>query len=352
LLGAVELCALSLPLLTDQPITTQALGTAGFLASLSLVYSAVSFRWERARRAIHESTEPAKYQNMLSSWSFCAAIVLPFRLAALVIVVAAIAEWPARNVIRQAQAYRYLYSTSATLIAAAAAHWCASRPVPLPLMVPAGALAYLALGLAGIVLAMRAIGQRAEAVAFLKPSTHANEMATVGIAIATIALLHSPSPTFAWLSLPATIALQRHAVRTDLRAVKAAASRPMNSEAWLLIAREVIAACPVGAVMRVDTADIAAVSYLARVKAGCDAIGMVGESGLAVLLTDCPGPNADALAIRLRSMLHRQGIAAQVAVAAKPRDGQSLDDLLAVSEAELIARVAANWLAKSDSPEA
>jgi hypothetical protein len=348
----VELCALSLPLLPDQPISTKLWGTAGFLASLSLVYSAVSFRWERARRAIHENTEPAKYQNMLSSWSFSAAIVLPFRLAALVIVVAALAEWPARNVVRQAQAYRYVYSTAATLTAAAAAHWCITRAVPFPLMLPAAVLAYLALGLAGVVLAMRAIGQRTEAIAFLRPTTHANEMATICIAIGTIALLHSPLPAFAWLSLPATIALQRHAVRTDLRAVKAAAARPMNTEAWLLIAHEVIAACPVGAVIRVDTADVAAVSYLARVKAGCDAIGMVGDSGLAVLLTDCPGPNADALAIRLRSMLHRQGIPAQVAVAAKPRDGQSLDDLLAVSEAELIARVAATRLARSDSPEA
>ncbi|HEU5269444.1 MAG TPA: hypothetical protein VFU36_05915, partial [Jatrophihabitans sp.] len=311
---------------------------------------ALSFRWERAHRAIHKCTEPAEYQNMLSSWSFCAAIVLPVKLAACVIIVAAIAEWPARNVIGQAPAYRYVYSTAATLVAAAAAHCCTR--FSLPVAVPTGALAYLALSLTGVVLAMLAVGQRAEAIAFLKPTTHRIEVATISIAIAAIAVLHSPWPAFAWLSLPATIALQRHAVRTDLHAVEDPAARPMNSDAWLLIAREVIAACSVGAVMRVDTADPAAVSYLARVQAGCDAIGMAGDSGLAVLLTECPAPNAEALAVRLRSVLHRQGIPAQVAVAAKPRDGQSLDDLLAVSEAELIARVAATREARSDSPEA
>jgi hypothetical protein len=348
----VEICALALILLFRESITGSSAVTAGFLASLSLGYSATSFRWERARRAIHENAEPARYQNMLSSWTFCAAMVLPFRLAALVITIAAIAEWPARNVIHQARAYRYVYSTAATLIGAAAAHRCATIDLPWPLTVPAGVLAYLTFSLAAIVLAMLAVGQRAEAIGFLRPATHGVEFATVSIAVVTLSLLHSPWPAFAWLSLPATIALQRRTVRTDLRGAEEPGARPMDSDAWLLIAREVIAACPVGAVMRVDTADPAAVNYLARVQAGCDAIGMAGESGLAVLLTECPGPNADALAVRLRSVLHRQGIPAQVAVAAKPRDGQSLDDLLAVSEAELIARVAATRVARSDSPEA
>ena len=69
---------------------------------------------------------------------------------------------------------------------------------------------------------------------------------------------------------------------------------------------------------------------------------MAGQSGLAVLLTQCPSRNADALAERMRAILQAEGVEAQVAVAAKPRDGESLDDLLAVSEAELIARTAAS----------
>src|SRR5581483_4513303 len=113
----------------------------------------------------------------------------------------------------------------------------------------------------------------------------------------------------------------------------------------------VIKACPVGAIMRIRTTDPMAASQLARIKAGCDAIGMTGRSGLAILLTQCPGGNADALAERMRAILHTEGVVAQVAVAAKPRDGQTLDDLLAVSEAELITRMAAQPT-RSDVPEA
>src|SRR6185503_4230971 len=132
---------------------------------------------------------PAAYQNMLSSWTFCAAIVLPFRLAALVIVVTALAEWPARNVIAQSRPYRYVYSTAATLLGAAAANRCTALPVLLA--VPVGAVAYLTLSLAAVLLAMLAVGQRAEAATFVKPTTHLVEFATVSIAIAAIALLHS-----------------------------------------------------------------------------------------------------------------------------------------------------------------
>lgn len=352
LIAVFELCALSVPLFFDEPITPAAVGTASFLASLSLAYSAFSFRWERARRTIHRTTEPAAYQNMLSTWAFCAALVLPVKLTALVIVIAAIAEWPARKIAGQAWPYRFVFSAAAALVGAAVAHWCSQLPLPCQLGTLVGVVAYIGLGQGAVALAMLAVGQRSEVAAFLVPATHRVELATVGIAIAETALLHSPWPAMAWLSLPATIVLQRRAVRSDLRAMDEPGAHPMNQDAWLLIAREVIAACPVGAVMRVDTADPVAVNYLARVQAGCDAIGMVGNSGLAVLLTECPGPNADALAVRLRSVLHRQGIPAQVAVAAKPRDGQSLDDLLAVSEAELIARVAATRVARSDSPEA
>lgn len=352
LIAVLELCALSVPLFFDEPITGVGLGTAAFLTSLSLTYSAFSFRWERARRTIHRAAAPATYQNMLSSWTFCAALVLPMKLAALVIVVAAAAEWPARKIAVQAWAYRYVLSTAAVLVGMAAAHWCSRLPLPWQLGTLVGVAAYVTLCPGAIGLAMLAAGSRAEVAAYLQPKTHRIELSTIAIAIAETGLLHSPWPALAWLSLPAAILLQQQAVRSDLHAMAEPSAHPMNQDAWLLIAREVIAACPVGAVMRVDTADPVAVNYLARVQAGCDAIGMAGNSGLAVLLTECPGPNADALAVRLRSVLHRQGIAAQVAVAAKPRDGQSLDDLLAVSEAELIARVAATRVARSDSPEA
>ncbi|MBV9821800.1 MAG: hypothetical protein JO144_06105, partial [Actinobacteria bacterium] len=95
-----------------------------------------------------------------------------------------------------------------------------------------------------------------------------------------------------------------------------------------------------------------AVSLVARMQVGCDAIGAMGKSGLAILLADCPGTNAESLAIRMRAALAQHGIPALVAVAAKPRDGQTSADLLAVSEAELIARGAASRPSKTLRPEA
>jgi hypothetical protein len=348
------MAALLVPLLLPWHIGRADLTTAFFLGSLSVSYSVLTRRWERARRALHSEVEhaPMPNPNLLASWCFPAAVLLPPALAALVIVIAAAAEWPSRNIGGQARAYRYVYSTAGIVFAALAAHRCSDLAADYGLRLLSAGVAFEVASLAFVVIAILTVGETQGLGIFLKWRIHQIELGTIAIAYAELALLHYSLATLAWLSLPATMALQRHAVKAGLRAAEDPTSRPMNQDAWLLVAREVIAACPVGAVMRVDTTDPAAVNYLARVQAGCDAIGMAGSSGLAVLLTDCPGTNADALAVRLRSVLHRQGISAQVAVAAKPRDGQSLDDLLAVSEAELIARVAATRAARSDSPEA
>jgi hypothetical protein len=351
---AVDIAALLVPLLSPWHIAGADVTITVFLASLSVSYSVLTRRWERARRVLHSDVEqaPIPTPNLLASWCFPAAVLLPPPLAALVIVIAAGAEWPSRNIGGQARPYRYVYSSAGIVFAAIAAHHCSELMAGYGLRLLSAGVAYELASATFVVIAILTVGETQGLSMFRKWRIHQIELGTMAIAFAELALLHYSLSTLAWLSLPATMALQRHAVRAGLRAAEDPAARPMNQEAWLLVAREVIAACPVGAVMRVDTTDPAAVNYLARVQAGCDAIGMVGNSGLAVLLTDCPGTNADALAVRLRAVLHRQGIPAQVAVAAKPRDGQSLDDLLAVSEAELIARVAATRPAKSDSPEA
>ncbi|MFL6162819.1 MAG: hypothetical protein ACJ74U_11390 [Jatrophihabitantaceae bacterium] len=200
-------------------------------------------------------------------------------------------------------------------------------------------------------LAQLATGQRGFR-RFVSWNTHWIEVYTVSVGIGEVALLQAHLQAWIWLSLPAAMVLQRWAVRSDIRAINAPDVRPMAEQAWLAVSREVIRACPVSAIMRIQTADPAAVSYLAKIKAGCDAVGMAGRTGLAILLTQCPSGNADALAERMRAILQTEGIEAQVAVAAKPRDGYSLDDLLAVSEAELITRTAASWPARSELPEA
>jgi hypothetical protein len=137
--------------------------------------------------------------------------------------------------------------------------------------------------------------------------------------------------------LPVALILQRHAVQSRLRQGRDPNVKPMEAGAWLLIARVVVDACHAAAIMRVDTDDPQTAALVAQLQAGCDAIGRC-DGGLAILLADCPGPNADSLANRMRSALRYNGLTAEVAVAAKPRDGNGLADLLAVAEAELIAR--------------
>jgi hypothetical protein len=346
----VDLAAAGTAFSFPTSIQVSDLGTAALLTSLSIVYSRFTVGWERARRALRQEKLPTLYPNLLATWAFAAAALLPLTLAAAVITAAAIAEWPARNIAGQATPYRYVYSTAGAILAATAANSCISLPLPYQLPLVLAAIGYMLVGVAAVALAMVSAGQYQGLSLLLKAETHKLEVLTIALAVAQVQLitLHIP---LAWLSLPAAIVIQRWAVQSDLH-VTDAAIRPMTEGAWLTVAREVVAACPVSAIMRIQTADPAAVSLVARMQVGCDAIGAIGRSGLAILLADCPGTNAESLAIRMRAALAQQGIPALVAVAAKPRDGQTSADLLAVSEAELIARAAVQRPSKTLRPEA
>ena len=129
-------------------------------------------------------------------------------------------------------------------------------------------------------------------------------------------------------------------------------NKPMGEDAWHIAATEIVAALPVVSILRVTTDDPLAVHAVAQMQAGCDAVGQVGESGLAILLVDCPELNADALAARLRAALRYSRVSASVAVAVKPRDGDSLHDLWIAAEAELITREAARRSATSPDLDA
>lgn len=202
-----------------------------------------------------------------------------------------------------------------------------------------------------IALAIAASGQFQALRVYARISSYRLDLLTAIIALAQVELHEFRFPLL-WLSLPVTIALQRQTVKADLRsAAEDSVAKPMSQEAWLIAAGEIVAALPVVAVMRINTAAPLAVVEVAQMQAGCDAIGYVGRSGLAVLLVDCPGISADALATRLRTALRRHSVEASVATAAKGRDGYSLDDLLAVCEAELIARDAANRSARPSRPD-
>ncbi|HEY0166561.1 MAG TPA: hypothetical protein VGB75_05910 [Jatrophihabitans sp.] len=351
LIIAVDLAALGAALASPGAVTQSELGTAALLASLSIVYSRFTVGWERARRALRQEKLPTLCPNLLATWTFAAAVLLPMTLVAAVIVAAAIAEWPARNIAGQATPHRYVYSTAGAILAATAAHGCMALALPAPLALALAALSYMAVGLAAVALAMLSAGQRQALRLLLKAESHKLEVLTIALATAQVQLitLHIP---LAWLSLPAAIVIQRWAVQSDLHVADDPTIRPMTEAAWLTVAREVVAACPVTAIMRIQTTDPAAVSLVARMQVGCDAIGAMGKSGLAILLADCPGANAESLAMRMRTALQQRGVSALVAVAAKPRDGHTSADLLAVSEAELITRAAARRPSESLGPEA
>ena len=348
---AVDLAAVGTPLASIRSIEHSDLWTAALLGSLSIVYSRFTVSWERARRALRQEKLPTLCPNLLATWAFAAAVLLPLTLAAVVITAAAIAEWPARNIAGQATPYRYVYSTAGAILAATAANSCMTLAVPEGAALALAVAGYMLVGMAAVALAMVAAGQYKALTLLLKAESHKLEVLTIGLAVAQVQLINLHIP-LAWLSLPAAIVIQRWAVQSDLHVSDDTTIRPMAEAAWLTVAREVVAACPVTAIMRIDTADPAAVSLVARMQVGCDAIGAVGKSGLAILLADCPGANAEALAMRMRTALSQQGIPALVAVAAKPRDGQSSADLLAVCEAELITRAAAPGPSKSLRPEA
>jgi hypothetical protein len=344
LILAVDVAAVLVPASSWQSITRSNIEVAIALVTLSIAYSTFTCSAERVRRTLHQGAEAIKYSNLLAVWGFAAALMLPLQLMWVVAVAGAIAEWPARRVAGRARPYRHVYSTAGAVLAATAAHAVYSSGLnPWLGIVAAGVPVYLAVEIALIGGAMLAAGERSAARALLEPSLYRVEICCLVIAAGIVELVGAGLGMLVWLSLPAAIGLQRTITRSRLRGVADDAQvHPMNEEAWFIAATEVVAALPVVSIIRVTTADPAAVSAVARMQAGCDAIGYLGADGLGMLLVDCPSLSAEALAARLRTALRTKGIDGQVAAAGKPRDGYTLNDLLAICEAELVARHAAH----------
>jgi hypothetical protein len=265
--------------------------------------------------------------------------MLPLQLTWIVAVIGAIAEWPARRVAGRTRLYRHIYSTAGAVLAATAAHAVSSSGIGRWLGIVVAAPIYMAVGASLIAAAMIAAGEWSAARGLLQLSPHRPEVCCLAIAVGIVALVDARLGMLVWLSLPTAIALQRTITRTRLRDVADdALLQPMGQEAWSIAATEVVSALPVVSIIRITTADPIAVSAVARMQAGCDAIGYIGTHGLGMLLVDCPSLSAEALAARLRTALRTKEIAGQVAAAGKPRDGYTLNDLLAICEAELVAR--------------
>lgn len=339
LILAVDLSAVLIPALFWHRVTRSNVELVIALGTLSIAYSTYTCSAERVRRTLHQGAEAARYSNLLAIWGFAAAVLLPLQLMWVVAVAGAIAEWPARRVAGRAHPYRHVYSTAGAVLAATAAHAVSGSTTDRWLGIAVAVPVYMVVGVLLVIGAMLAAGERSAARGLLRISPHRVEVCCLAIAVSMVLLVDTRLGMLVWLSLPAAIGLQRTITRTRLRDVADdALLQPMGQEAWFIAATEVVAALPVVSIIRITTADPIAVSAVARLQAGCDAIGYLGADGLGMLLVDCPSLSAEALAARLRTALRTKGIAGHVAAAGKPRDGYRLNDLLAICEAELVAR--------------
>ena len=332
------------------PLKLNDVWLAILLASLSMAYSIHTMQAESARSALNRRRDTAM-SNMLGTWTLPAGVLLPLPLATAVIMASSMVQWRVKNLFGDAALYRYVYSSSAVILSAAVANQVMQLNGARELLLWVAAITYMVTNALLVMVAATLATGLSAARTFLRPRNYLNELRTAAIGCGGVLLWWAHIPLM-WLTLPVVIGIQRYAMRSESRSASVGLTAPMTERVWSTVAREVVHACTTAAVVRLDTDDPAAARAIAEMQAGCDAVGTMGASGLVILLADCPGPNADSLALRLRAAMSGAGVQANVAVAAKPRDGQVLEDLLAVTEAELITRDAATRSAKSFRPDA
>lgn len=305
-----------------------------FLISLSTTYSLFVAGWEVARRHLLYQRAPTMTPNVLGTWCFGAAIMLPPFPAALATLASVLGGTRAYYSVGRNQLYRFVYSAAASVLAAMAASFAFHNDQSLGVALVLAGSAWLVTDYGLLAIAILAAGQIDDVKRMLTPRTYYLELTTMMVAVGGY-LIGSVELPLIWLSLPAAVAIQRYFVNVELRAHEPAA-RPITSEAWLQIATVIIEASDATTVLRIDTADPQAAGMVAMMQGGCDAIGHYPDGGLAVLLLDCPPVQGDSLARRLRLALNHHKIEAYVAAASAPRDGRTLQDLLTLCEAELV----------------
>jgi hypothetical protein len=333
-LALVEAVAIAAPIVTWSPVSKGDLDLALLLASLSVTYCLFVIGWEKARRLLLFERAPAMTPDVLATWCFAAAILLPPTLAAAVTAISAIADWPSHPPGTR-RLHRYVYSVLASVLAATIASWiCRHSSSPLE-GVSAAAAAWFAVGAGATTLAMCVSGQFGAAKTMLHASTHRLELVTMGVAVGEYAIYRAGFPLLLWLSLPVAVGIQRCFTRAELHSREVDA-RPIDGYAWQHIANVVVDAAETVSILRLDAADEQTARTVAMMQGGCDAIGSYPDGGLVILLLDCPPAQGDALARRLRIAMKLHKVECNIASASKPRDGQTSDDLLAVCEAELV----------------
>jgi hypothetical protein len=337
-MAVVEALAVAVPVASWSPVSKADFDLAVLLTSLSVTYSLCVVGWEKARRQLLlERTLPGLQANVLATWCFAAAIMLPPVSAAVVTAVSALGGWSSYKAYKPAgttRLYRFVFSVMASVLAAATASRTIHLGLPLAGTLPLAAAAWLLVGYGALALAACASGQLSAARSLLHLDAYRLEVVTMAVAVAEYGVYRAGLP-LVWLSLLAAVVIQRRFTKAGLRA-RGSVTPPMNDEAWLYVADVVVQASVAVTVLRIDASDTQAASVVAMMQGGCDAIGTYPPGGLAILLPDCPPANGDVLSRRLRIAMRHHKVDCHIASASKPRDGQVLDDLLAVCEAELV----------------
>jgi hypothetical protein len=316
------------------------------LTSLSLTYSLCVVGWEKARRHLLLERTPVMQVNVLATWCFAAAIMLPPSPAAVVTAISVLGGWPAYNAAGANKPFRFVFSLMASVLAAATASQTMRLGIPVAATLSSAAATWLLIGYGAPALAMCASGQLRAARSMLHLDAYRLETLTMAVAVAEYAA-HRAGLPLVWLSLLAAVVIQRRFTQAELRA-RGGGAPPMSDESWLHVASVVVEANVAVTVLRIDASDTQAARIVAMMQGGCDAIGIYPSGGLAILLPDCPPANGDVLCRRLRIAMKHHKVDCHLVSASKPRDGQVLGDLLAVCEAELVvSREASNRSASS-----
>ena len=334
LLAVVEGTTLALLVANWAPVTSSDLKIALALVSLSTIYSLFVVSWETARRHLLYQRASTITPNVLGTWCFGAALMLPPFAAAMVTLASVVGGVRAYYSVGKNQFYRFVYSATAAVLAAMAASYAFHQDLSLGVSLVLAGSTWLVADYGLLAVAILAGGQNDGLNAMLTPRTCYLELATMMVAVGGYLIGWVELPLI-WLSLPAAVAIQRCFVNLELRN-RQPTERPFSPEAWLQIAAVVIGASDATTVLRIDTANPQAASIVAMMQGGCDAIGHCPDGGLAILLLDCPPAQGDSLARRLRGALAHHKIEAHVASASTPRDGRTMQELLTLCEAELV----------------
>ena len=228
-LAVIEVLALAAPLATWSRVSRADLGIALLLISLSLVYSLFVIGWEKARRLLLFERAPAVTPNVLTTWRFAAVLLLPPEVAAAVTVVSAVGGWPAYNPAGDRRAYRYVYSTMASVLAASCANRLFHSGLPLGQALAAAAAIWLLIEGGAIWLVLLASGQSGAARSMLHLRTYRLELITMAVATGEW-LNHRVSLPLIWLSLPVAVVIQRYFTKAELQS-RGPGIGPMDSQA-------------------------------------------------------------------------------------------------------------------------